>query len=232
MAALRHAFPSHSSLPAYARTAGRAVHISVSPCPSNIGESRKILSALRQYGDVLMYQHLKYDPATRAANTVLALYNQNAEAERLIQASPVTLEIRREGWIQVSQGIDGNSKNGNDDRSEKLASVKVFHLRAQTSTLNHQAQIQRQYYYSYFEPDTSNLMSSDLVSRVPVPGMADCQIERAEVPFRIRMKRTRREQIEKRGQWRESLSSLWERGRKERTNRGNSNRGYSLDGAT
>ena len=219
MAALRHAFPSHASLPTYARTAGRAVHITVRPCPSNISENRKILSALRQYGDVVMFQHLKYDPSKIAANTILAIYSQHTEAERLILASPVTLEISRDSWRQLAGNTNGKSPSSDEHRRHRPTSAKEFQLRIETSTLNHQAQIQRQYYYSYFEPDTGNVMSSDLVRRVPVPGMADCQIERAEVPFRLRAKRLKKEQVEKRGQWRESLSSLWERGREERTTR-------------
>ena len=57
------------SMPAYARTAGRAVHIRIQPRPRNLSESREILRVLQQYGEVAMYKHLK----VRSLVTVLVL---------------------------------------------------------------------------------------------------------------------------------------------------------------
>ena len=48
-----------STIPTYARTAGRAVHIKIQPRPLNVGESRQILRTLERYGEVVMYKHLK-----------------------------------------------------------------------------------------------------------------------------------------------------------------------------
>ena len=53
-------------------------------------------------------------------------------------------------------------------------------------------------------------MGEDLEGRVPVAGMADCQLDKPEVPLRVRMK-TWRQQDDK---W--SLRSLWEEGERER----------------
>lgn len=47
------------SLPAYANTAGRAVHIKIHPQPRNLAESTEVLRVLQQYGNVIMYKHLK-----------------------------------------------------------------------------------------------------------------------------------------------------------------------------
>lgn len=47
------------SLPAYANTAGRAVHIKIHPQPRNLAESTEVLRVLQQYGEVFMYKHLK-----------------------------------------------------------------------------------------------------------------------------------------------------------------------------
>ena len=58
MAAPRVALASQS-IPAYARTAGRAVHVKIQPRPRNLSESREILRVLQQYGEVAMYKHLK-----------------------------------------------------------------------------------------------------------------------------------------------------------------------------
>ena len=58
MAASRVALAGQS-IPAYARTIGRAVHVKIYPRPRNLGESREVLRVLQQYGDVVMYKHLK-----------------------------------------------------------------------------------------------------------------------------------------------------------------------------
>lgn len=58
MAAPRVAFAGRT-LPAYAKTAGRAVHVKIHPRPRNLSESREVLRVLQQYGDVVMYKHLK-----------------------------------------------------------------------------------------------------------------------------------------------------------------------------
>ena len=56
-------------------------------------------------------------------------------------------------------------------------------------------------------------MADDLQRRVPVIGMADCQIGKGEVPLRIRLKR--QEEEEKENRW-VSLKSLWEEGERQR----------------
>ena len=55
-------------------------------------------------------------------------------------------------------------------------------------------------------------MGDDLRERVPVVGMADCRLERQEVPLRIRIKRR---QEEDQREW-VSLGRLWEEGERER----------------
>ena len=59
MAAPRTIAAIASSLPAYTRTAGRAVHIKIHPRPLNLSESRHVLRTLQEFGDVIMYKHLK-----------------------------------------------------------------------------------------------------------------------------------------------------------------------------
>ena len=56
------------------------------------------------------------------------------------------------------------------------------------------------------------MMGFDLQGRVPVAGMADCQLGKPESPLRYRMKQ--RQEEEKRG-WK-TLGSLWEEGERAR----------------
>ena len=80
MAAIRTSTAVASSFPAYARTAGRAVHIKISPRPLNLAEGRQILRKLEEYGEVIMYKHLKVSlpkalvAPVMAVSRVLALH--------------------------------------------------------------------------------------------------------------------------------------------------------------
>ncbi len=47
------------ALPAYANTVGRAIHVKIHPQPRNLAESTEVLRVLQQYGEVVMYKHLK-----------------------------------------------------------------------------------------------------------------------------------------------------------------------------
>lgn len=55
-------------------------------------------------------------------------------------------------------------------------------------------------------------MGDDLQGRVPVAGLADCQLDKPQVPLRIRLKR--QQEAEEKA-W-TSLGSLWEEGERER----------------
>ena len=55
-------------------------------------------------------------------------------------------------------------------------------------------------------------MGEDLEGRVPVAGMADCQLGKAEVPLRVRLKRR---QEDGNRTW-TSLGSLWREGERAR----------------
>ena len=46
-----------------ARTLAAAVHVKIHPQPRNLAESREVLHVLQQYGEVVMYKHLKVSHA-------------------------------------------------------------------------------------------------------------------------------------------------------------------------
>lgn len=90
-------------------------------------------------------------------------------------------------------------------------SPREFHLTIERSFMNHHAHIQRQHYYGGFELNLKGLMGDDLGPRVPVAGMADCQLGKPEVPIRYRTKRQQQENEEG-----VMSLSLWEEGQRER----------------
>lgn len=81
---------------------------------------------------------------------------------------------------------------------------KEFHLTIDRSVLNHQAYIQRQHYYGGFRLDNKTIMAEDLEARVPMKGLMDCQIDKGEVPLRVRQKREHA-----RGKQRKTLGEVW-----------------------
>lgn len=59
--------------------------------------------------------------------------------------------------------------------------------------------------------DTSTIMAEDLQGRVPLEGMADCQLQKPEVALWVKdMKKY------KLGKKRSTLRQMWEAGRRER----------------
>lgn len=70
-----------------------AIHIKIHPRPRNLAESRQILQVLQEYGRVVMYKHLKYEPEAPAHNSAIAIYQNPSSAKDLIDASPLTIEL-------------------------------------------------------------------------------------------------------------------------------------------
>ena len=163
---------------------------------------------------------MKYDPVLKAGNTALALYKDGEEAKKLLEASPLRLEMGNGGVREVVRKKGDGLNDSRDVEEEGSCSVRETELRVEPSRLNHQAYIQRQHYYGYFEPETTSAMYLDLERRVPVVGMADCRIDKEEPELRLRQRRMAREQKEKRGRWRQSLGDLWRKG-EEKGDKGN-----------
>ncbi|KAL8948637.1 MAG: hypothetical protein Q9222_005188 [Ikaeria aurantiellina] len=340
-----------SSINRFARNwADCSVYIKISPRPQNLAESREVLRILQQYGEVVMYRHLKYEAPTPTLNAALAIYgNQNA-ADAAIQASPIRFQLQQksDGWMsrvvnedksnastespdyagQEQRGIDRESdvqstqhpvaykdtfqkqkadgqlqhqannaskdpsssdvntqlrmddewkydffdtvadekqdnrhatkptalgtfssnfeprqtlrkkpfskpmkkspqeiaaeliaiaksattpqRGKNHKQQDPPPSIRQFQLTVAKSVFNHQAYIERQAYYAGFNPDMKTIMAEDLKDRVPMEGLVDCNINKGDVPLRLRLRRKGQDRS------RVSLKEMWEMGRRER----------------
>lgn len=87
---------------------------------------------------------------------------------------------------------------------------REFELTVQKSIFNHQAYIERQAYYAGFNPDMRTIMAEDLKGRAPSEGYLDCNLNKPDVPLRIRLRRKEmpRQRVD--------LMEMWEKGRRER----------------
>ena len=88
--------------------------------------------------------------------------------------------------------------------------IQEFHLSVVKSSFNHQAYIERQPYYTGFNPYMKSIMAEDLKGRVPLEGFLDFNWDKGDVPLRIRLERKERNRSQT------SLKELWETGKRER----------------
>lgn len=99
-----------------------AVHIKIHPRPRNLAESRQILQVLQEYGRVVIYKHLKYEPEAPAHNSAIAIYQNPSSAKDLIDASPLKfeLEVGKIGSAYATTGPDLNASITDVDDNESL----------------------------------------------------------------------------------------------------------------
>ncbi|KAM3425578.1 hypothetical protein BST61_g7525 [Cercospora zeina] len=75
-------------------TAGRAVHLRITPRPSNLGESREILRLISQFGEVEYFRNLKYD-ALSSPNTTLVIFKSEDAATHCLKKNPFRFRMGR-----------------------------------------------------------------------------------------------------------------------------------------
>lgn len=100
-----------------------AVHIKIHPRPRNLAESRQILQVLQEYGRVVVYKHLKYEPEAPAHNSAIAIYQNPSSAKDLIDASPLTIELEvgkiASAYATTDPDLNTSVTNFADDESVK-----------------------------------------------------------------------------------------------------------------
>ncbi|EME82763.1 uncharacterized protein MYCFIDRAFT_153524, partial [Pseudocercospora fijiensis CIRAD86] len=75
-------------------TAARAVHLRISPRPSNLGESREILRLISQFGEVEYFKNLKYD-SLAAPNSTLVIFRDEDAAYDCLKRMPIRFRMCR-----------------------------------------------------------------------------------------------------------------------------------------
>ena len=84
-----------STLPSITRaTAKRAVHLRITPRPSNIGESREIMRLVSQFGEVEYFKSLKYDTLS-APNTAIVIFREEEAAQHCLKKDPIRFRMGR-----------------------------------------------------------------------------------------------------------------------------------------
>lgn len=73
-------------------TANRAVHLRITPRPSNISESREILRLVSKFGEVEYFKNLKYDVLSHPS-AALVIFRKEEAAENCIRRTPIRFRL-------------------------------------------------------------------------------------------------------------------------------------------
>lgn len=73
-------------------TANRAVHLRITPRPSNISESREILRLVSQFGEVEYFKNLKYDTLSHPTAS-LVIFREEKAAQDCLKRSPIRFRL-------------------------------------------------------------------------------------------------------------------------------------------
>lgn len=112
---------------------------------------------------------------------------------------------------ELLAGMKLSSSSSKVKRNQPTSTpIQEFQLTVVKSFFNHQAYIERQAYYAGFNPETKTIMAEDLKDRVPLEGFLDCDLNKGDLPLRIRLKKKERNRSQV------SLKELWETGKIER----------------
>ncbi|KAI9705948.1 MAG: hypothetical protein M1836_005354 [Candelina mexicana] len=87
--------------------------------------------------------------------------------------------------------------------------LQEFQLSADISHFNHRAYIERQPHYAGFKPDMKSIVAEDLATSVPLSGLSDLCLRKAEVPVRVVNRKA--QELAKR----KTLREIWEEGTKD-----------------
>lgn len=73
-------------------TANRAVHLRITPRPSNISDSREILRLVSQFGEVEYFKNLKYDTLSHPSAS-LVIFRDEKAAQSCLKRSPIRFRL-------------------------------------------------------------------------------------------------------------------------------------------
>ncbi|KAL8703488.1 MAG: hypothetical protein Q9201_003331 [Fulgogasparrea decipioides] len=156
----------------------------------------------------------KADHHRMAYDTNAGTFSPSCETRETL-ANKSSKKRNRKSTQKLAEELAANSQATSPPEEENRdptpsAPVKEFELTVAQSLLNHQAYIERQGYYAGFNPDMKTIMAADLKDRVPLEGLADCRLNKGEVPLRQRLLK------KERARPKPTLMELWESGKRER----------------
>ena len=142
----------------------RAVHLWLHPRVETLAESREIIRLMQKFGRVEMFRNFKYD-AQRMANTMIAIYETDDGARKLLEESPLRFVMTPEGAGEGRQ--------------------RHYQLQANNSSFHHRDQIDQNVYNGSYKVSGRSLVQEDLVKNVPMVGLSEFTLRKEEKPWRV-----------------------------------------------
>lgn len=154
----------------------RAIHLRISPRPSNLAESREILRLLSQFGPVEYFRHLKHDTLT-APNTALVIFREEAPARECLRRSPIRFRMGRVGRTTTASTNHDGEVELHEDNS------RLFQLSTNPSRASFRDQLDASHFHGSFAVDSHSIAQQDLAKKVPVKGLSDVEWRAKEKPW-------------------------------------------------
>jgi len=127
---------------------------------------------MQKFGRVEMFRNFKYD-ATPLANTMIAIYETDEGARKLLEESPLRFVMTREGSGEGQQ--------------------RHHQLQANRSSIHHRDQIDQNVYNGSYKVSTRSLVQEDLAKNVPMSGLSEFTLRKEEKPWRVMRREKERE---------------------------------------
>jgi len=156
--------------------ANRAVHLRLHPRVETLAESREILRLMQTFGRVEMFRNFKYD-AQPLANNMIAIYESDDAARKLLEESPLRFVMSPEGSPEGQQ--------------------RHYQLQANPSTFHHRDHIDQSVYNGSYKVSNRSLVQEDLAKNVPMVGLSEFTLRKPEKPWRVLHREKEREQTTK-----------------------------------
>ncbi|KAE8403812.1 hypothetical protein BDV37DRAFT_283486 [Aspergillus pseudonomiae] len=181
-----------------ARLAAQSIHITTTPMPRSLTESKQILTALQKFGEVVTFRNLKYDTTNTSQNptsrSIIAIFESPSSAAQAIAASPLTIPLVKPPPMPQSQSHLPPREPGTPSpdpwaSSEPPAQSHIT-CTIQPSRHNHESALRRNPFHTLFRVNGKSWQSRDLVrTGVPLRELADEPMARkSHEPFRVKRK--------------------------------------------
>ena len=202
-----------SPLPSLVRsTANRALHLRITPRPSNMGESREIMRLISQFGEVEYFKSLKYDTLS-APNTSIVIFKDEEAAQQCLKRSPIRFRMGRAREQKPDEAIPQSPSSpirASLDSDTNANEARIFQIQTNTARTHFRDQLNMSHYHGHFAIDGKSVAQQDLAKRVPILGLSDVNWRAEGKPWKVARYEWEFDGAYKGSGKRRALGELWE----------------------
>ncbi|PLB46670.1 hypothetical protein P170DRAFT_219119 [Aspergillus steynii IBT 23096] len=159
--------------------ASQSVHLTIHPPPQSLSESKRVLSALQKYGEVVTFRNLKYDQTNTnpsAPRNTIAVFESPQAAKSAIANSPLSIPLPSHSSSSFATTSTSTSPSTSASSSTSTRS-KTLTCTLQPSRHNHLSALHRNPCYGSFSIEKESYQATDLrKTGIPVAELADVPV--------------------------------------------------------